>query len=48
MFIKLLPANNASGQPLNPTLNWDAANYATGYQVCVGLLPGDCSASGGG
>jgi uncharacterized repeat protein (TIGR01451 family) len=47
-FGKLLPANNASGQPLNPTLNWDAANDATGYQVCVGLLPGDCSASGGG
>jgi uncharacterized repeat protein (TIGR01451 family) len=47
-FGKLLPANNASGQPLNPTLNWDAANDATSYQVCVGLLLGDCSASGGG
>jgi len=46
-FGKLLPANNASGQPLNPTLSWDDANDATGYQVCVGLLPGDCSKTGG-
>jgi uncharacterized repeat protein (TIGR01451 family) len=46
-FGKVAPANNAAGQPLNPALSWDPAGGATGYEICVGLLPGDCSKTGG-
>jgi len=46
-FGKSAPANNASGQPLNPMLVWDAASGASSYQVCVGALPGDCAVTGG-
>jgi uncharacterized repeat protein (TIGR01451 family) len=46
-FGKVAPANNAVGQPLNPALSWNATVGAVSYQVCVGLLPGDCSATGG-
>ena len=46
-FGKVAPANNAISQPLSLMLSWNAASGATGYEVCVGLLPGDCSATGG-
>ncbi|GIV83069.1 MAG: hypothetical protein KatS3mg052_0076 [Candidatus Roseilinea sp.] len=46
-FGKSAPANAAAGQPQNVTLSWGAASGATGYAVCVGTLPGDCSATGG-
>jgi uncharacterized repeat protein (TIGR01451 family) len=46
-FGKRAPVNAAAGQPTAVTLRWDAASGASGYRVCVGLLPGDCAASGG-
>jgi uncharacterized repeat protein (TIGR01451 family) len=46
-FGKVAPANNAISQPLSLMLSWNAASGASGYQVCVGLLPGDCSKTGG-
>ncbi|GIV83252.1 MAG: hypothetical protein KatS3mg052_0259 [Candidatus Roseilinea sp.] len=46
-FGKVSPLNNAANQPINLTLSWGAASGATGYEVCVGALPNDCSTSGG-
>ena len=47
-FGKRAPSNSAAGQGLNPTLSWGESSGASRYEVCVGLLPGECSASGGG
>jgi hypothetical protein len=33
-FSKASPANNATEQPTNPTLTWNASNGATGYEYC--------------
>jgi uncharacterized repeat protein (TIGR01451 family) len=46
-FGKVAPANNAISQPLSLMLSWNAASGATGYEVCVGALPGDCAVTGG-
>jgi uncharacterized repeat protein (TIGR01451 family) len=46
-FGKVAPANNAISQPLSLMLSWNAASEATGYEVCVGALPGDCAVTGG-
>ncbi|MCS7055772.1 MAG: hypothetical protein NZM18_06305, partial [Thermoflexales bacterium] len=47
-FGKAAPTNNAANQATNLLLSWGASAGASGYQVCIGALPGDCSASGGG
>ncbi|MDW8293701.1 MAG: fibronectin type III domain-containing protein, partial [Anaerolineae bacterium] len=46
-FGKTSPANSAADQATNPLLSWGASAGASGYQVCVGSLPGDCSVTGG-
>jgi Bacterial Ig-like domain len=33
-FVKMAPANGATGQPLNPTLSWGASSGATSYEYC--------------
>ena len=33
-FNKSLPVDGASGQPLNPTLSWEASSGATSYEYC--------------
>jgi len=46
-FWKAAPVDAAANQPLSLTLSWTAAGGATSYEVCVGIMPADCSATGG-
>jgi alpha-tubulin suppressor-like RCC1 family protein len=44
-FDKRAPANGATQQPSaanSVQLSWESSSGATGYQACVGSLPGDC------
>jgi uncharacterized protein YjiK len=44
-FTKLSPPNGATDQPLNLTLNWEAASQAAGYEYCYDTSDDDaCSA----
>ncbi|MDW8395890.1 MAG: hypothetical protein RMM31_06585 [Anaerolineae bacterium] len=46
-FNKVLPANNAANEPTTLSLNWTSPVNVSGYHVCVGTTPGDCSVTGG-
>ena len=46
-FGKVAPADEAVGQPLNPTLSWGASSGATSYEYCYDTTDDDtCMAAG--
>lgn len=42
-LIKALPANNADGQALSPTLSWQAGAGLSSYEYCYSSVPGPCT-----